>query len=168
MGKSFTGCLCAFILGEKLYRFTTYKGVSIIRLDVSEDRVFIELRQRRFLLRINARKTNGPQLISPVEGRMSGKVDESLSSEIKVELFENEVVLLKGTGENSGLLSLSLNLLKTAKQAKVFLETKNFATTNSVFRERVLLEALPCRVVLSSLMKESSKQEVVIWLSCSN
>lgn len=32
-------------------------------------------------------------------------------------------------------LSLSLNLLKTAKQAKVFLETKNFATTNSVFRE---------------------------------
>jgi hypothetical protein len=69
---------------------------------------------------------------------------------------------------NLQLLSLSLNLLKTAKQAKVFLETKNFATTNSVFRERVLLEALPCRVVLSSLMKESSKQGVVIWLSCSN
>jgi hypothetical protein len=32
-------------------------------------------------------------------------------------------------------LSLSLNLLKTAEQAKVFSETKNFATTNSVFRE---------------------------------
>jgi len=32
-------------------------------------------------------------------------------------------------------LSLSLNLLKTAEQAKVFSETKNFATTNSVFKE---------------------------------
>jgi len=71
----------------------------------------------------------------------------------------NSLVLPKLALENL-CLSLSLNLLKTAKQAKVFLETKNFATTNSVFRERVLLEALPCRVVLSSLMKESSKQGV--------
>jgi hypothetical protein len=46
----------------------------------------------------------------------------------------NSLVLPKLALENLRL-NLSLNLLKTAEQAKVFSETKNFATTNSVFRE---------------------------------
>ena len=54
-------------------------------------------------MNVSAKKTSGARLISPVEGSMSGKIDESLTSEITVRLLRNDAVLFEGTGTNSGL-----------------------------------------------------------------
>ncbi len=57
LGKSFTGCLCAFLCKGELHRFTTYKGVRINRVDTSGDRIAVELKQREFTIHVDARKT---------------------------------------------------------------------------------------------------------------
>lgn len=103
LGRSFTGCLCAFLFKEKLYKFTTYRGAKIDRVEVLDNEVFLQLRQAGFSLNVSAKKTSGARLISPVEGSMSGKIDESLTSEITVRLLRNDAVLFEGTGTNSGL-----------------------------------------------------------------
>ena len=112
LGRSFTGCLCAFLYKGELYRFATYKGAKIIRVDSSGDRIAVELRQREFTIHVDARKTSGAQLISPVQGSMSGKIDESLTSEIHLKIHEDSTLLFEGTGTNSGLEAVGKLRLK--------------------------------------------------------
>jgi len=112
LGRSFTGCLCAFLCKGELYRFTTYKGARINRVDTSGDRISVDLKQREFTIHVDARKTSGAQLISPVQGSMSGKIDESLTSEIHLKVYEGNTLLFEGTGTNSGLEAVGKLKLK--------------------------------------------------------
>ncbi|MBN2252625.1 MAG: hypothetical protein JW701_02930 [Kosmotogaceae bacterium] len=112
LGKSFTGSLCAFLYRGELCRFTTYKGARINRVDTSGDRIEVELKQRELTIHVDARKTSGAQLISPVQGSMSGKIDESLTSEIHLKVQEGRTILFEGTGTNSGLEAVGKLKLK--------------------------------------------------------
>ncbi len=103
LGRSFTGFLCGLLRDGELLRFTTYKMARIRTLEVSSDAVRLEIVMSRFLLKVFARRTGGASLLSPVRGSMKGRINETLTSEISIELYEDDRPVFKGTGSDAGL-----------------------------------------------------------------
>lgn len=103
IGSHFIGYIVGFLLGEKLYRFATYTGAQM-RASLGEREVFLSFKGRRNRLEIVAHKIGGTgELVSPISGNMTGKVNESLQATIEVKLFEDDHLLFEGTGRNAGL-----------------------------------------------------------------
>ncbi len=103
LGRSFTGFLCGLLRDGELLRFTTYKMARIRTVEVSSDAVRVEIAMSRFLLKVFARRTGGAPLLSPVRGSMRGRINETLTSEISIELYENGRPVFKDTGSDAGL-----------------------------------------------------------------
>ncbi|WP_068348113.1 tocopherol cyclase family protein [Kosmotoga arenicorallina] len=103
IGKSFTGFIVGFLYSGKLYRFTTYNRSELSRLEISENNVMLEFRRKDLKLEIEAYRTDGGELRSPIMGSMEGRINETLSALIKVTLSKNGKKLFQGTGTNSGL-----------------------------------------------------------------
>ncbi|MEM9919475.1 MAG: hypothetical protein AAF990_15335, partial [Bacteroidota bacterium] len=45
----------------------------------------------------------GSNLISPISGEMTGKVNESMQAKVEVAFYENDQLLYRGKGRNAGL-----------------------------------------------------------------
>lgn len=104
LGREFNGFLVGLLVDDRLYRFTTYTGAKIEELDYKDDSIKVCIKNGKFRLRINIFKFNTAELISPKNGNMVGKVEESLSSLIEVELKDNnKQIIFKGIGRNCGL-----------------------------------------------------------------
>lgn len=102
MGSSFVGFIGGILLDDRLFRFATYTGAR--RLAVMEgDRIRIGFRDRRHTLTIEAESGPGAHLLSPLQGEMTGKVNESLQATLQVELQEEGRTLFRGTGIRAGL-----------------------------------------------------------------
>lgn len=103
IGSHFVGYIAGFLFGGRLYRFATYTGASM-RAALGEQEVFLAFRDSRRRLEIVAhKKGGGGQLVSPLSGNMTGKVNESLQATIEVKLFEGERLLFSGIGLHAGL-----------------------------------------------------------------
>ena len=104
VGNSFKGFIVGFWLNGKLYRFTTYRNSKIESLDITDSRVAWVLRNRTHRLRLNACRAQGGLLRGPTPLDMGGRVMETLSASIDVQLENLQGDLLfEGTGENAGL-----------------------------------------------------------------
>lgn len=102
----FTGYIFGFMHGGHLYRFTTYTGAKIRELNVSDDKIKINIEDKNYSLVIQASREGGVDLPAPSLGEMTAKVNESLNSRIKVELRgikENSDIIFSGVGRNAGL-----------------------------------------------------------------
>lgn len=102
LSSSFIGYIVGFLWRGKLYRFATYTG-AMMKAALGERHVQLAFRDKRYRIDITAHKSEGGELISPIDGNMRGKVNESMQSLIEVAFYENEVLLFKGTGRNAGL-----------------------------------------------------------------
>lgn len=103
IGSHFIGYIVGFLLEGRLYRFATYTG-AFMRAALGEDTVFLGFRDRKNRLEITAHKKGGTgQLVSPISGNMTGKVNESLQATIEVKLFEGGQLLYSGEGLHAGL-----------------------------------------------------------------
>ena len=106
-GSYFDGFIIGFLLKDKLYKFATYTGAKIIKLKLLDKNIIIHVKDKKHKLEINAEKTRGVHLSSPVEGSMTGRILESIDSKIQVKLIEikkkKEKILFEGTGRNAGL-----------------------------------------------------------------
>ncbi len=100
---AFTGFLCGLLLKDRLYRFTTYTGAKLAGIDVSREKVDIQIMMKELLLKISAHRTDGAGLLSPVMGSMKGRIDETLTSEIHITLLEGSKKIFEGTGSDAGL-----------------------------------------------------------------
>lgn len=84
-GTNFTGCICAIIYKGEEYRLATYCGVRICEVSAEH----VRLSQRNLLLDIEIKPTHGGYaLLSPVQGKMSGKIRESSNADIHVRLWK--------------------------------------------------------------------------------
>ena len=104
-GSYFTGYIFGLYFQGQIYQFTTYSGAKITHLNVTEKIISIRLEDRRYTLDIEAKREIGVDLPAPQLGEMTSKVNESLRSEISVEL-KNKIsgaILFKGLGRNAGL-----------------------------------------------------------------
>lgn len=103
----FTGYLFGLLYHKKLFRFTTYNGAKITKLNVTEYMIEISIQDKNYLLEINADRTEGVDLPAPSMGEMTSRVNESLKSRINVNFYRrnnaiNELIF-SGTGRNAGL-----------------------------------------------------------------
>jgi hypothetical protein len=102
LGSSFIGFIAGFWLNGQLYPFTTYGGDKF-KLYVDAKKVHLSYINPKYQLHIVADRHEGTQLQAPVNGEMTGKVNESLHATVLVELIENGITVYKGEGRNAGL-----------------------------------------------------------------
>lgn len=96
LGTKFDGYLIGFLWNKKLYRFTTYTGAKIKKLELFSNRVILHEADKRRRIEIDVVIVHEPgELKSPLLGAMNNRIRESLNSIVKVRLIE-----LKGTVEN--------------------------------------------------------------------
>lgn len=102
LGTHFVGYLVGFLIKDKLYRFATYTG-AMMKARLEEKKVLLSFKDRKNRVVITAHQAEGSDLVSPISGEMTGKVNESMQGRIEVELYEKEQLIFKGEGRNAGL-----------------------------------------------------------------
>jgi tocopherol cyclase len=103
----FTGYIFGLLYNEELYKFTTYNGAKIEKLDVTKNNIKIILNHKHLKLQIDANRAEGVDIPAPKLGEMTNTVNESLQSKMDIKLFKKEnkekILLFSGTGRNAGL-----------------------------------------------------------------
>ncbi|MBK6901629.1 MAG: hypothetical protein IPH04_02115 [Saprospirales bacterium] len=102
LGTSFIGYIVGFLLGDKLYRFATYTGAEMKASIVGRE-IRLAFRDKNNRLEIDAHMAGTAELVAPISGNMTGKVNESMQSTVSVRLFEKNSLIFEGTGRNAGL-----------------------------------------------------------------
>lgn len=105
LGSSFVGCIAGVWLHDRLIQFTTYNGSKLGNSFVDKLKVELTIENKNYRLEILAHREKPTQLASPILGFMDGRIEESMTSEIEVELFDkrNKTTMLHDTGRNAGL-----------------------------------------------------------------
>ncbi|MEI8271200.1 MAG: tocopherol cyclase family protein [Paludibacter sp.] len=105
LGTSFIGFIAGIWINEQLIQFTTYNGSKLQKSYIDKEKVELIMENRKYKLDINARREKSTQLASPISGFMDGRIEESMTSEIEVKLFDkkNNILLLNDKGKNAGL-----------------------------------------------------------------
>ena len=102
LGSFFIGYIVGFWFKNKLYRFATYTGAKMkARLDGNH--IQLSFKDSQFRLEIEATKAGTGNLVSPLNGEMTGKVSESLQAVLHVRFYEKETLIFEGKGRNAGL-----------------------------------------------------------------
>lgn len=103
--NSFTGFIAGVCLNDRLIRFTTYNKTSLIKLDIDHQKVVLILENQHYHLAIHASREGATALASPIQGLMDGRIEESMTSSLKVVLTDRKTgkIILSDTGYNTGL-----------------------------------------------------------------
>lgn len=103
--NAFTGFIAGLWLDGKLHRFTTYNGTKLKQCTIAEQDVNIELRNPRYRLKIRAHRDEATGLAAPIRGLMEGRIEESMTARLEVELLETRSgrLIFSDTGHHAGL-----------------------------------------------------------------
>lgn len=99
----FTGFICTLLIDNKEYRFSTYNNAKIIKYDVSDNLLDIEIKKGTYTLKIKSKYTDGLKLIAPVKGKMEKDIIESISENIKIILKRKNKIIFYDTSYNCGV-----------------------------------------------------------------
>lgn len=77
---TFVGFLCAIWMNNDILKFSTYTGAKIKVLEELDDKVYLNIEDRRYILYIEAEGGTPGSLKSPESGEMKGRVAESITS----------------------------------------------------------------------------------------
>jgi len=100
--SSFIGYIVGFLFGDRLHRFATYTGAEM-KAGLGEHEVRLSFRDKRNRLELLVHQKGGADLLAPVSGNMTGKINESMQSTVELRFFEEEALIFEGTGRNAGL-----------------------------------------------------------------
>jgi len=103
--SSFTGFIAGIWLHDRLIRFTTYNRTSLRKCRADTDTVSLIMENRRHRLEVTVSRDHASSLASPIQGFMEGRIEESMTSEIKIKLMEMKhgKTIFQDTGRNAGL-----------------------------------------------------------------
>ncbi len=103
--SSFVGFIGGVWLHDRLIEFTTYNFTRLRKSYADEKKVELVLENRKHRLEIFAHREAVTSLASPILGFMDGRIEESMTAQIEVKLFDkkNKQILLEDTGRNAGL-----------------------------------------------------------------
>ena len=103
----FTGFLGALLFDGKIHRFATYTGARISQFAKQEDGVSLSIVDKRYRLDIAAKSDRAISLKSPLQGNMTGRIQESLTGTLHLALYEHhgdgDNLVLEGTGRQAGI-----------------------------------------------------------------
>lgn len=105
LGNSFTGFIGGLLLNDEIIRFTTYNSSKLTKSFADKETVLIHMENRDYQLKIKANRDHATELASPIGGLMDGRISESMTSTIEVELIEkrSKCILLSDTSRNAAL-----------------------------------------------------------------
>jgi tocopherol cyclase len=103
MGNSFAGFIVGVWLEGRLYRFTTYLGARIERLEVNDQYVFWRLVTRDQALELKASRAAGDLLRAPTPKGLDRRIAETLDGLVDVRLWDKSRMIFSGAGRNAGL-----------------------------------------------------------------
>ena len=105
LGSSFVGCIAGVCLYDRLIQFTTYNGTKLRKSFADKTKVELVMENKNHRLEILAHRETPTQLASPISGFMDGRIEESMTSDIEVLLFDKNTntTLLHDIGRNAGL-----------------------------------------------------------------
>jgi len=105
LGSSFVGFIAGLWTGGRLFQFTTYNSTKLTKCLIDNNKVVIDMENRNHVLRVFARREEATELASPIMGLMDGKIEESMNSEIRIQLFDkkNNIIIFDDTGKNAAL-----------------------------------------------------------------
>lgn len=105
LGSSFVGFIAGLWLNDRLYTFTTYNSTRLLKSIADKNKVELAFENKGYRLDIIAHRHAATKLAAPIHGFMDGRIEESMTSEIDVILYDkkNKVVLLDDKGRNAGL-----------------------------------------------------------------
>ncbi|MFP4362345.1 MAG: tocopherol cyclase family protein [Spirochaetia bacterium] len=105
LGKSFMGFVGFFAYRGVVYRFATYNTSRITRFEQTGEMTFIvEIEHPEYTLQLEGWRRNSAELKAPISGIMQRGIKESVDSEVRITVLENNGNLLfQDTGEKAGL-----------------------------------------------------------------
>jgi len=105
MGKSFVGFIGGVLVGEKLYRFTTYTGAKMTAFSSWPGGAKIALEDNTYRLEAEVDNWDPAPLRAPKHGCMVERADESLDSQVRVKLsrLRSREVVLDDIGLHAGV-----------------------------------------------------------------
>jgi len=104
LGRSFLGFISFIRIKEVIYLFSTYSRAKIISLCYSDNILKVILKDKRFMMKITAKLSNGGILKAPKNGLMNREILESITAVVKVKLTDiHGEILYEGEGKNTGL-----------------------------------------------------------------
>jgi hypothetical protein len=105
LGSSFVGFIAGLWLHDRLIQFNTYNGTSLRKLKIAEKTVEIVMQNKTYELFIVAHRDQATSLASPINGLMDGRIEESMSSIVNVELIETKSgkLIFSDKGHHAGL-----------------------------------------------------------------
>lgn len=98
----FVGFIAGFLFEGELHRFATYTGAKL-SVELDEPEVFITLTNPKTRLEVRGIAGAGGNLVSPISGEMTGKVNESLQGQLQLRFYRNNELVFEGTGQHAGL-----------------------------------------------------------------
>lgn len=103
-GKFFTGFIAFLYYNRKFHLFSTYNGSVINEVKRNANSVFLELRNRKNIIRINTVSKKSGELRAPVSGSMSRRIKESNDAIVSVALYNTDnKALYTDTSKRSGM-----------------------------------------------------------------
>lgn len=104
LGGWFPGFIAGFYHKGEIYRFATYTGAKLVRLEITPEKIYIVFKGSGMILEIEAIRAEGVGLPAPVFGEMKAIIKEALSSSVKIVLKTiNGKIIYEGSGVNAGL-----------------------------------------------------------------
>lgn len=105
LSYSFIGFIAGIWLGDRLIQFTTYNRSVLLKSKIDTKKVELVMENKKFRLEILARREAGTTLASPILGMMDGRIEESMNSEIEVNLIDRKSgqSIFNDVGRNAGL-----------------------------------------------------------------
>lgn len=105
MGGSFVGCIAGVLLGEELYRFTTYTGARLTAFESQVGSARLTFADKDHTLEVEVTGAAPSELKAPRHGVMIARADESLGATVRAKLTRNQdgAVLLDDTGLHAGV-----------------------------------------------------------------
>lgn len=104
---AFRGFIIGLFLDDKLYKFATYTGAKLHYLKLNDTHVQLAVSDCNFLLKIEVVRNEGGLLQAPYEMNMLQRISETLSSMVKVDLYQIEkrenFLIFTGNGNPAGL-----------------------------------------------------------------
>ena len=105
LGSSFVGFISGLWVHDRLIQFTTYNGTKLRKCFADKSTVELVMENKKHRLEILAKRDGATALASPILGLMDGRIEESMTSEIEIQLYDKlgKKLIFSGTGKHTAL-----------------------------------------------------------------
>ncbi len=100
---TFKGFICALLIDNKEFKFTTYNNAKLVEYDIKEDSFNITFKKDLYILNIQSKYGKGLKLVAPVKGKMTKDIFESITTSVTVTLKKEEEIIFRDTSNMCGL-----------------------------------------------------------------